>query len=101
MERARHTTPGDMSADAGGTDSATPRRAPAGTESGGVSESRHQQELRRPMRGQPGALSGNNFVVPDRYNANFSSKYLLSQSRSRIDGSGHPVTPGAQARCSR
>src|SRR5882672_11614689 len=36
VERARHTTPADTSADAGVADSATPRRAPAETESAGV-----------------------------------------------------------------
>jgi hypothetical protein len=36
VERARHTTLADTSADAGVTDSATPRRAPAGTESAGI-----------------------------------------------------------------
>ena len=49
----------------------SPRRAPAGTESAAV----RCQEPGRPARVKPGALSGNNFVVPQEYNANFSSKY--------------------------
>jgi hypothetical protein len=42
LERARRTTPADTSADAGDTDSATPRRAPAGTEGAEVSDSRER-----------------------------------------------------------